>query len=81
MDDWKDIHNTIQHDLGLCYIKSNRNSIKVIDVPSDLEVFSIALEIEKEVFLLVIVHRMPSSLGTFIYYIVWSMGGQWCTAF
>ena len=35
VDDLKCIHSTIQHELGLCYIKSNGSSIKVIDVPSD----------------------------------------------
>ena len=66
MDDWKDIHRTLQHGLGLCYNASNINIIEVIDIPRVLEVLLFVLEIEKETFLLAIVDRMSGPLGMFI---------------
>ena len=66
LDDWKDIHKNTRHGLALCYNVSKVNIIEVIDIPSDLEVLPIVLEIEKETFLLLIVYRMPGPLGSFI---------------
>ena len=42
------------------------NIIEVIDIPSVLEVLPIALEIEQETFLLVMVYSMPVPVGSFI---------------
>ena len=38
----------------------------IIDIPSVLEVLSVVLEVERETLLLIIMYRMPGSLGTFI---------------
>ena len=38
----------------------------IIDIPSVLEVLTVALEIERETFLLVIVYYIPGPFGTFI---------------
>ena len=38
----------------------------IIDISSVLEVLPVALEIEKEILLLVIVYRVPGPLGTFL---------------
>ena len=65
-DNWKDIHKSTQHGLALCYKVDKVNIIEVIQIPSVLEILPVVLEIEKETILLVIVYRMPGSLGTFI---------------
>ena len=52
--------------MALCYHASKVNIIEVIEIPSVLEVLPIVLEIEKETILLVIVYRIPGSLGSFI---------------
>ena len=64
--DWKAINNITQHGLALCYNVSKVNIIEVIDIPSVLEVLPIVLEIEKQIFLLVIVYHMSGPLGSFI---------------
>ena len=66
-ENWKDIHKITQHGLALCYKVDKVNIIEVIPIPSVLEILPVVLEIEKETILLVIVYRMPGSLGTFIY--------------
>ena len=45
---------------------SKVNIIEVVEIASVLEVLPIMLEIERETILLVIVYRMPGSLGSFI---------------
>ena len=45
---------------------SKVNIMDVIGIASSLEVLSIVLEIEKEIFLFVIVYRMLGFLGSFI---------------
>ena len=42
------------------------NIIEVIEIPSDLEVLTIVLEIEKETILLIIVYCIPGPIGSFI---------------
>ena len=66
LDDWKDIHKNTQHGLALCYNVSKVNIIEVIEIPSVLEVLPVALEIEEETFLLVIVYCMSDPLDSFI---------------
>ena len=60
LDDWKDIHKNTRRCLALCY---NVSIIEVIKIASVLEVLPIAVEIEKETVLLIIVYRMPGPLG------------------
>ena len=48
------------------YNVSKVNMIEVIEIPSVLEVLPVVMEIEKESYLLVIVHCMPGPLGSFI---------------
>ena len=66
LDDWKDIHKNTQHGLALCYKVNKVNIIEVIDIPSNVEILPIVLEINKETFLLVIVYRAPGPVGFFI---------------
>ena len=42
---WKDIHESTQHDLALYYSVSKVNIIEVIEIPSVLEVLSFLLKI------------------------------------
>ena len=46
---------------------SKTNIIKVIDLPSVLELLPIVLKIKKETFLLVIMHHVPDPLSSFIH--------------
>ena len=66
LDDWKDIHKNTEHGLAVCYSVSKVNIIEVVEISDVLEVLPIVLEIEREIILLVIVYRMPGSLGSFI---------------
>ena len=58
LDDWKDIHKNTQHGLTQCYNVTKVN-IEVIETPGILEVLPIAIELEKETFLHVIMYHMP----------------------
>ena len=66
LDDWKDIHNNVQHGLGLCYKVSKTNITEVIDILSITEILPIVLEIKKIYFLFVIVYFVPGPVSFFI---------------
>ena len=44
----------------------SKENIDVIDIPSTIEILPVVLEINKEAFLLVIVHQEPGPVGPFI---------------
>ena len=80
LDDWNDIHKNTRHGLVLCYNVKKVNIIVLINIflvihifiylvinnVSVMRVLPIALEIERDTFLLVIVHCMTGPLGPFI---------------
>ena len=63
---WERIHKNTPRGLALCYNVNKVNITEVIEIPSDLEVLTIVLEIEKETILLIIVYCMPGPIGSFI---------------
>ena len=66
LSDWRDIHKNTQYDLVLCYKVSKVNITGVIDIPSAIELLLIVPEIGEDTFLLVILYRAPSLVGSFI---------------
>ena len=56
------------HDFSKCgfFLTTCLLLMIIIDIPSVLEVLSVVLEVERETLLLIIMYRMPGSLGTFI---------------
>ena len=66
LNDWKDIHKNTQHSLALCYKVRNINIIEVIEISSIIEILPIALEKNKDTFLLVIVYCVPGPVGSFM---------------
>ena len=66
LDNSKDTHKSTHHGLSVSYNVSKVNIMEIIGIPSVPEILPIVLEIEKDTYLLVIVHCMPGLLGSFI---------------
>ena len=62
---WKRIHKNTQLGMAVCF-EVGKVNIKLIDIPSVLEMMLVVLEIEKESILLLVVYCMPGPLATFI---------------
>ena len=63
---WTAIHKTTSHGLAICYNASKITIIRELETISSLEILPVAMEIENECVLLVLVYRMPGPVGNFV---------------
>ena len=68
VEGWKDVHDTRQHGVSLCYKEESVTILHNFQIPGVLEVLVSLIEVKAERILIVIVYRAPTTptISTFI---------------